>query len=272
MSKRIPEFNELFEIFTFPCGETNVRLNANLKHEIGNSANFAFSYRGCTSIQHLFNIGLGLDVLSNIYPHVSFNVYTPYFPFLRQDRRTELEVAHSLDLVLDIVELYGKKYNAQFSVLDPHTGVPAKCGYFKSRQLHQIVSFSLGLDLSEYAIVAPDAGCAAKLGNRVALVGSKDRCPQTGKLSNYRLEGTVPEGVTKLLVVDDIVQGGFTFKLLADALAANPQTKDMHKTLYITHFFAPHLDNLTAYDEIITTDSVYHTISDPKIKVVKGIL
>ena len=79
----------------------------------------------------------------------------------------------------------------------------------------------------------PDKGAAVRYGahaNARYATATKDRDPLTGLISSVTIEGHVKKN--KVLIVDDICDGGMTFKLVAEA-ALKAGAKEVH--LYVTH-------------------------------------
>lgn len=94
------------------------------------------------------------------------------------------------------------------------------------------------IDLKESAKVCPDAGAKKKLRLSAAVYCDKTRDVATGKITGMKVTSTkaVIPG-KRLLVIDDICEGGGTFLGLADAIAAY-ENKDLTAyplDLYVTH-------------------------------------
>ncbi len=108
----------------------------------------------------------------------------------------------------------------------------------------------------DYDVVCfPDAGAAKKYNtSKPTIVGNKKREESTGKILHYE----IPEidAGSRVLVVDDICDGGATFCLLGHAL----RKKQVIASLYVSHgIFSRGMKGvdelLSYYDEIITTNS-----------------
>lgn len=106
------------------------------------------------------------------------------------------------------------------------------------------------------AVVAPDAGAvprarrvAEMMGLPVA-VGSKVRNQDTGRITSYSFDSGGAD-LNRVLVVDDICDGGATFAILREALPGDAD-------LYVTHgvFSGRAEDNLSGYDRIFTTSTL----------------
>ncbi|MUL74668.1 phosphoribosyltransferase family protein [Mycolicibacterium sp. CBMA 226] len=109
-------------------------------------------------------------------------------------------------------------------------------------------------------VVAPDKGARDRAG-RVACrlgvplyVAGKQRNPATGKLSGFVAPERLPDR-GRLLVIDDICDGGGTFAGLADAIRATKPQLALH--LWVSHgcFTGRWRENLAGYASVTSTDS-----------------
>lgn len=114
-------------------------------------------------------------------------------------------------------------------------------------------------------VIAPDKGAHERASRAARLMGvpvyqaDKVRDFDTGKLSGFEMLDELPaEG--KLLIVDDICDGGGTFIGLAEATGLPPERVD----LWVTHgIFSKGFHELfTHFGLIHTTDSYYHLPQD----------
>lgn len=188
------------------------------------------------------------------------SLLAPNFPGARQDRRN-----------LDGDSLFSAKYYAQIvnsigfesvHVIDPHSDVvPAlldRCVVHNVGHVVQRAGFhgDSGFFGNYDYVVAPDAGAAKRAGVMAKQLGVpviqawKTRDVTTGKLTGFGLE-EVPE--SRVLVVDDLCDGGGTFLGLADVLDSHGHVAD----LYVTHgLFTQGTKALRErYENIITTNS-----------------
>jgi ribose-phosphate pyrophosphokinase len=119
-------------------------------------------------------------------------------------------------------------------------------------------------------IIAPDHGATARaeevgaLFHTPVIVADKIRDLSNGRITHYEIDTSQTE-MKKVLVVDDICDGGATFEILADSL---PIGTERH--LFVTHgLFSRGTDNLLSwYDRIITTNSVYRESGHKRISVI----
>lgn len=113
-------------------------------------------------------------------------------------------------------------------------------------------------------MISPDKGAVARAGEVAALLGvpvyvaSKNRDPQTGRLTDYSLDADLAPGA--YLVVDDIFDGGGTFALLAGAVPDG-----VVLDLWVTHggFTKPDFSAAARarYRRIYTTDSLSSAVA-----------
>ncbi len=179
------------------------------------------------------------------------SAYIPYLPGARQDRRKMGEALSS--------KVYADLINScnftRVTCVDPHSDVmPALINNCVIHGIHSVINVPDG---EFVGIIAPDAG-AAKRAYEVATIyhlpvyqALKKRDPVTGRLSNFTCEPLPTSG--KLLVVDDICDGGGTFIGLAEATGLPKE----RLALWVTHgIFSGNAANLKKYySAIYTTDS-----------------
>src|SRR5439155_5486509 len=119
------------------------------------------------------------------------------------------------------------------------------------------------------AVIAPDGGAVKRAAEVARLLevplyhGWKTRDIRTGTLMGFGLEPISPAHRNRLLVVDDLCDGGRTFLGLADSITANILYADrgMDLSLYVTHgYFTQGTELLhQRFSRILTTDSVLGT-------------
>lgn len=191
----------------------------------------------------------------------------PYMPYGRQDRPTAPGTAYSLWVFANILSV--GKFDQIFT-LDPHSSKTDRhIPNLHTPSLHALYSRITDKHISRkdgpYIIVAPDEGamsrartCSTAMKNSGyditdVVYAKKVRDPATGQVTSIQLSGAELEPTDRVIVVDDICDGGRTFIELAKALG-----KVAHKTLFVTHgLFSKGIDVVAEhYDRIITTDSV----------------
>lgn len=184
-----------------------------------------------------------------------------YLPYARQDRVCWEGEAFSAKVM---VELLNTLSFSVIRVMDVHSNkfvLPAK---FKELKVLDIFKYHTSMMDGITAVVAPDKGASEKVRTiaehfEVGLViADKVRDPDTGFISGIEIISG-QEYVTdlaRLLVIDDICDGGMTFDILGDELTTiAPYMKTLE--LYVTHgIFSRGFTNLDFYDKIYTTNSI----------------
>lgn len=203
------------------------------------------------------------------YRDYELNVIIPYVPYARQDRVANVGESLTSKVFADIIN--AQKYHAVI-VFEAHSDVILAL-------LDNVYNAQMDLDFQDVhedaIIVAPDAGAYKKLRKRFPdrpmLYAVKSRDTKTGKLTKMTLisDGIPPTAITdkKLVVVDDICDGGATFNLLAESLREQGYDNDLE--LVVTHgIFSKGFDELKKnYKHIYTTNSFYQGVSDDFVTV-----
>ena len=237
------------QVMQFPASEQHLVLNApETEHP------FLAIVRGA-SAEDLVQAGMWVDSVHQRGDKATLAI--PYLPGARQDRgnpfgaKVYAEIINSLgaDLVIAV---------------DPHSKVmPALVENLKTYPASRLVARSLGRRIggewqAPYAgIIAPDEGARERAGSVARRLGLplyqalKLRDFATGRLSGFSCEDLPAEG--RFLVVDDICDGGGTFRGLAEATGLGPDRLD----LWVTHgVFSGKAGLLTEhFGTIHTTDS-----------------
>lgn len=256
------DFSDFFEIITFPSGETHVRL---LENKIPKSDYYIINR--CIIWKDVMHLISANEILSR--NHIKVNWVIPYKPFARQDRVTgtghgfETKILDKILWDAGILPIY----------LDVHSNNCSLNFLFpKYKEVFQ-KTFINYLRYYEHIIrfvqVVPDKGALEKLSpvnKKNCIVCEKDRDPITGRLSNFRvlpfeniLDGLlIPAALTdKLVLVDDICDGGGTFFALADILKPIIEIHDLKLELVVTHgIFSKGFDDLSkVFSKIHFTNS-----------------
>lgn len=161
-----------------------------------------------------------------------------YLPYGRQDKEVSNEATFALRTFASLVNTLGFE---EIIIMDPHSEIALDL-IVNSRAeypIHEIdkVQALTGSDMFCY----PDKGAVTKytkiynyMTNGPAaenwIYGEKVRDQLTGNILNYKVVGD-PTG-KKVLIIDDICDGGMTFKLLAKDLLAAGATE---VNLFVTH-------------------------------------
>lgn len=183
-----------------------------------------FQYEG--EFMHLAQLK---DLLDNY--NVAKHLDIKYIPYGRQDKEISNLTTYGL-------QTFAKLLNSLnfdlITILDPHSSIATKLinnssAYYPVNQLFNTVE-ELQVDHFCY----PDHGAFNKYADIYDFAdfshGEKVRDQLTGNITSYKLIGN-PAGKT-VLIVDDICDGGMTFKLLAKDLY-NAGAKQVF--LFVTH-------------------------------------
>lgn len=181
----------------------------------------------------------------------------------RSDRRFEPRQSYDLKLICKFIN----SCNFQsIKVFDPHSELtlglldyPAKISpnHYIKMAINDIASLNLTL-------VSPDAGAYKKVFD----IGEVEGLPVVAASKHRTLAGVVDlvfVGDVKgkdCLIIDDLLDGGFTFRVLAEKLKAQGANKVY---LYISHaYFNKGVDFTIHIDHFYCTNSVKN-IKDPKV-------
>lgn len=244
---------------TFPAGETFFKVKEEVVHMPDYSVGYfiiKWAYENDAEIFEMTNL---LDYLSETF-RARINVYCPYLPHARQDRYSGVGQPHSLKTLVKIFDRF--KNNTTFYVEDLHNDnanilkeIDPDRDFIKNISHPEQALLAKNYDY----IICPDKGAikrallfASDCSSRVIMC-EKTRDPSTGKLSNPKviLDGESLEG-KKLLIVDDICDGGGTFEMLGQELKKfSPARLD----LYVTHgIFSKGLEAMPSIDNFYASN------------------
>jgi ribose-phosphate pyrophosphokinase len=196
----------------------------------------------------------------------AIELHVPYLPYGRQDKPVFDDSTFALrTFVLMMLDFQ----NVLWRFLDPHPSshVDPLRRLRHARVEPRIAEIMLGGDYD--AVLLPDGGALTRYAARLEdLCGveilhcDKERDPATGRIAAIR-PPEIPKGVTRLLVADDLCDGGATFVEIARLIAE--QAPDvLELDLYVTHgIFSKGIDPLLeVYDHVFTTDSYRRELSN----------
>ena len=202
--------SNIFQETRFPAGEVNVTLK-NYKLIIPDTDVY-FVDAGTD----LMRIAQKVDILNN-YGARSISLVLPYLPFSRQDRYTTIEHSFALKQYAKLLNTFN--FKRVYSV-DPHSDVSGVIDNFVPLDIKFIVQDIID-EIGNPIILVPDAGAHKKIFNTLEglsvdiLVATKHRDLKTGAITKTTVP-EIPEG-RKILIVDDISDGGRTFIEIAKA-------------------------------------------------------
>jgi ribose-phosphate pyrophosphokinase len=196
----------------------------------------------------------------------------PSVPGARQDRLNN--TGDFLFTAKSVANMINERQFRKVIVLDPHSEVIA--GLINNCE---VVHSDIAFHLSGYfyqpkycAVVSPDAGAEKRAGMfakamKVPLIHAwKSRDVKDGKITGFGHEPFAP--TDKVLIVDDICDGGGTFLGLGDKLAES----NINADLFVTHgIFSQGTKALTKrFENVYTTDSIVNRPEDiPGVKVIE---
>lgn len=167
-----------------------------------------------------------------------------YLPYGRQDKPVSNEATFALQTFIRVLALCEL---TSITVLDPHSSVILEA-LPQCRAIYPIQQVTAALNRTDAtAVVYPDAGAVRKYTSIyqtgcVILTGHKERDQHTGTLRHVAFDGN-PAG-QRVLIIDDICDGGRTFTTLATALHTGGATA-VH--LFVSHgIFSKGIHVLTA--------------------------
>ena len=217
---------------------------------------------------HLQQLKLLLDAIDNFidkpYPA---ELSIPYLPYARQDKEVRDDRTFALEAFAQIIN--SQKWD-KVSAFDVHNPRAA----FKLIDRFHNVQPDLWFLTKYDTVIFPDFGAMTRYGRVMIQQGiadtlvdkifscNKNRDPQTGRIENFAVNGDPDLKGKKIIVVDDLCDGGATFNILADTALE----KTLSSTLYVSHgLFSRGIGQLLKnYDQIITTDTCFSDVlSEP---------
>lgn len=154
----------------------------------------------------------------------------PYLPYGRQDKRVDNQSSFALTA---FAHLLNSLMFTSISVLDAHN-------YNRTRMIDGLVNMTPRPYIAETleiltpdVILFPDAGAQDRYDGysfKAVASANKVRDQATGRITCVTLMGDVTG--KSILIIDDLADGGMTFKLVAEA-ALKQGAKEVH--LYVTH-------------------------------------
>ncbi len=214
----------------FPDGTSQVwKLPADLLETLykGYLIEVLWEFESEAELVHLAQLKTLLDTYS---PVVHLDM--PYLPYARQDKRVDNASTFALTAFARI--LNALKFT-QVTVLDAHNDPRAHAIFdLVNKSPREFISEAIDISGAD-TILFPDEGASARyaayeLANSVTAKKTRDQ--STGEILRTSINGSVKG--CKLLIVDDICDGGATFKGVAEA-ALTKKAGALEVHLYVTH-------------------------------------
>jgi ribose-phosphate pyrophosphokinase len=247
--------NSALSPFNFPAGEAHIKRNY---ERLVQPVEIAIFQPNHTSIhEDLFHIAMWADYLAGEAVDTKSVLIMPYVPGARADRGTPFGLSIYTDFI-------NSMWIDQIIIFDPHSQKTPELlkGFENLTVVYPEEFFEQGYVKSvvgEYdGVIAPDKGALLRAEGVAKALGipvftaTKERDEETGKLSNFKIEGLTENEF--YLIVDDICDAGGTFKGLAGAAGLPWGNLD----LYVSHgvFSRDALSTMGEYFEnIYTTNS-----------------
>jgi ribose-phosphate pyrophosphokinase len=170
-------------------------------------------------------------------------LHIPFLPFGRQDKTVSNESTFALSVFADLINSLNFDY---VSTLDAHSNVAKFLinnldDVFPKKQIEDTID-----KFDNTSIIFPDKGAFTRYSKEVKveeeklLIGDKTRNQLTGYIEKYDVIGECKD--KDVLIIDDICDGGMTFRLLSKELL---KLGAKSVNLYVTHgIFSKGLDIL----------------------------
>jgi len=225
--------------WNFPSGELGIELHNT--DDLQNLHSITIDAQISTA-EDIMELLLLADAIKNKNKSKDYklNLTLPYIPFGRQDRYTTNHTSFSLKVFADMINSVGFD---KVLTNTPHSNVSellinnlVVSEFGDDKHLNFLFRETVLLDGKDVVFIAPDAGAekrvykaAKEFGVSEVYVCSKQRNPATGEITGYSVPA-IPKD-KRLVVIDDICDGGGTFIHLASYLPK--ERKDL--TLFVVH-------------------------------------
>lgn len=182
-----------------------------------------------TSPEELFILMQVMDILDR--QEVTYSVTIYYLMGMRMDRVMDFNRPFTLKVVSTILS---KSKAHEIRILEPHSKKIFNLGNIFTEYTDDLLEgFKTGL-LSCYQLVLPDAGAQKRYSNiSKAILCSKVRDEQTGKLTGFEVKNPNDIQNKELLIFDDLCDGGGTFCGIAAEL--RKYSPDTNINIFVTH-------------------------------------
>lgn len=229
--------NSALSPFTFPAGEAHIKREERRSLE---PVEIAIMQPSPDSLHSdLFHLAMWMDYITRSDRENATETRTvlilPYVPGARADRGNPFGLEVYANFINNL-------FIDQIIIFDPHSQVAPELlsgrenlTVVYSDDLFNQLSVRVSVEGKYVGVIAPDKGAVLRAHNVSEVLGvplfkaEKTRDESTGKLSGFTVEELPEEG--KLLLVDDICDGGGTFLGLAEASGLSKDRLD----LFVSH-------------------------------------
>ena len=251
--------------FKFNAGEVQVSLEEFAGEVITNSrATVTARIKNSDDLMELIMV---TDAIYRLSPLMQMTLVLPYLPYSRQDRVANHGEALSAKVFADMINALNFK---KVFTYDAHSDVSVAClNNCESYPQSMILDDLIGPDgMQGYTLISPDAGAAKKtlklaqhFGGLRVIQCDKTRDTTTGEITGTYVNWGYSMTDMRLLIVDDICDGGMTFIKIVEAVQ---KFRPLSVDLYTTHgIYSKGVDVLfdSGIGHLYTTDSfdqLYH--------------
>lgn len=261
--------DQVYQRFTYPAGETQVRLLPEQVDGVRESEKITVVAR-VRSAEDIVELALLVDAIRGVNEDAVLNVVLPYLPYGRADRRFTPGDCFGLEVFTAIL---GTFWLDGLITLDAHSDVFFRelgmTWYARNVPATPWIEAAIGrfaarTGAPEIVVLFPDkgahdrykvpemVGCNTEVTRVKTLYATKRRNPTTGKFEGFDVPAPEEFEGLPVLIVDDICDGGGTFVGIAELLP-----RGLRKGLYVTHgIFSKGVEVLTQhFEKIYTTNS-----------------
>ena len=188
-----------------------------------------WDFKSEAEFMHLCQLKTLLDTYVTLPAVINLDI--PYLPYGRQDKRVENGSTFALHTFTSLIN--SLNFN-EVHTIDAHNNLRANM--IEGLEDHSPREYiQAALDATQASIMLfPDKGAVTRYSSYNLGTGwtyaDKVRDQATGVIKNIAIKGKVKD--LKVLIVDDLCDGGMTFKLVAEQ-AIKDGAKEVH--LYVTH-------------------------------------
>ena len=258
------------ETFKFPGGEIGIKIP--LGPQQSGTENFVVRawLNNSDDIMELFMV---FDAIRRQRVQPKISLFIGYMPYARQDRVCVEGEALSIAVMAKLINSLNATH---VMVVDPHSNVMEplieNCRVIRQRDIVKSCLSGLldrygdapEIDLTDWWLLAPDNGArkevealASMVKARGVIYADKTRDLATGKI--IKTEIHIPDDFRydKVMIIDDICDGGRTFIEIAKALCSKVDVDSLG--LFVTHgIFSKGLDELYQHFDYVYTTNSYH--------------
>ena len=224
---------------TYPAGELQVRISGPVAAQM-EAASLIVTDAIIKNSADLVSLLLYEDAVAQIVPAARHVLRLPYLPYARADRRFVYGDCAGLGVLLEMLTRVGS-FN-EIQVLDVHNyaAVATNSKIINVSPVHVIrkaVDAFGNSGMDRVTVLFPDNGAAKRYGEDLGaaqyLYASKKRHPATGVFEGFEVPNSTAFECDRVLIVDDICDGGGTFTGIAEELLRRGFRGKLG--LYVTH-------------------------------------